>query len=372
MFKKKISPQVTIIIVTYNHHDITVACIRSLIQCTLSINYEIIIIDNGSTHPQKKLLREKIARFRSSRIQYISNIVNIGYSRANNQGAKLALGKYLVFINNDTVVTQGWLSGLLSFMKSHPGVGACGPKLHSFGHKDYFDYSGAGGGYLDILGYPFTRGRVFDRIEKDVGQYDSPAEITWATGSCLMVKRDLFAGLKGFDEFMFAYNEEIDLCIRIRKKGYSIYSIPKSLVYHHGAYTSNNDLVQKIFLNHRNNLYLFLKNYSLWPYFLLLLVRFLLDFGAILYYLIELKPGFALAVIRAYFDLLICMPYLIRNKIITLKGRSLLGLQTLYKGSIVFDYFVLNHKNFNQIMRYPLLSVSPYKRYAEITHNTLQ
>lgn len=365
--KKRNRPQVSIILLTYNHAKLTLECLNAIKTSTNYSPFEVIVVDNRSKAEELRLLKSGLRKLSDLQLRVIYNPKNFGYAKANNKAAVTARGKILVFLNNDVIVTPGWLTAIVAFLKKYPKVAACQPKVRSYIQKEYFDYAGGAGGFLDMFGYPFTRGRVFDHIEKDVGQYNTIREITWATGACFVVKKDAFWEVGGFDEYFFIYYEEIDLSIRLRQVGYKIFCIPKSLVYHYGSYTNDKRLPWKIFLLHHNNLYFVLKHYSIWPYFPLIFSRFLFDFGSILYYLGELRFSFVLSVVRAYLKLFLKLPDLMRNSTISFKGRSLLNDRTIYKGSVVIKYFLLGYRNFDQLIgKYPT-KLREHKRYKDIT-----
>lgn len=362
------APQVTIIIVTHNFEELTLECIRAVKNYTQAINYELIVVDNGSFDSSFKRLKSGVGKL-DIEVKFLRFSRNLGFSYANNAAARAASGKYLVFLNNDVVVTANWLTPILKFMDKNSDVACCQPKLHSYIEKDYFDYTGAAGGFLDIFGYPFCRGRVFDHIERDVGQYDDAREVTWASGACFVIRRDVFKSVGGFDEYYFAYMEEIDLCVRLRREGYRVFCLPESQVFHWGAYTSNLNLYWKIFNNHHNNLYFVLKNYSLWPYFPLILTRFMFDVLAIFYYMATGHFSFVLAVGGAYVKLAANIPRLVRHNIVTLRGKSLLTIPTVYRGSVVISYFLLSRIFFGAIFGEAGANlVREYKTYREITY----
>ena len=364
--KKTRTPLVSIIVLTYNGSSVTLDCLGGIKHYT-ALPFEVILVDNGSSDVEKKLLQKGLKLLTNFPIQVIQNSQNRGYAAANNKAARVANGEILVFLNNDVIVTSRWLEPLVSFLEKHPNAAACQPKLHSFIHKEYFDYAGGAGGFLDAFGYPFTRGRIFDHIEKDYGQYDTIEEISWATGACLAIKKKAFFEIGGFDEYFFAYAEEVDLCIRLEQKNYKVYCVPTSLVYHYGGYTSNKNLSNKIYLIHRNHMYLILRYYSLWPYIPLIVCRIFFDGASILYYIRELRLGFIFAVVKAYIKLIVDLPNFIKDGVISWSGRNLLGNPTIYKGSIVIDYFLLGRKNFDEIVRKKETKTRQYKRYNDIT-----
>ncbi|OGY17657.1 MAG: hypothetical protein A2900_05850 [Candidatus Chisholmbacteria bacterium RIFCSPLOWO2_01_FULL_50_28] len=358
---------VSIIVLFADGAEVTVECLRALAKCTTALPFEVILVDNGSQEKERALLERGIAKLRFLTLQFIQFPVNVGYARGSNLAAAKARGKILVFLNNDCIVTRGWLTPLVSFLERYPGVVAVQPKLRSNILKAYFDYSGGAGGFLDRFGYPFTRGRIFDSIEKDIGQYDDPCEITWASGSCFAIRTQALWDMGGFDEYFFSYFEEIDLCVRLRERGYRIFSVPESLVYHYGSYTSNRNLGRKIYMNHRNNLYFVLKHNSLWPYFPLFILRCLFDIGSILYYLSERRFSFVLSVLKAYGALVWHLPIFLRTKVFQFSGRSLHSLATVYPGSIVLDYFLFRRRTYDAVMRRNVGGRQNFKHYREVT-----
>ena len=210
---------------------------------------EVIVADNASSDGSLELMKEKFPQ-----VKTIALDANYGFTGGYNKALKLVEAEYLVLINSDIEVTDDWLEPLVKWMESHPDCGACAPKLHSWQEKEKFEYAGAAGGYIDKYGYPFCRGRVMKRLETDNGQYDSPADVFWATGACLMVRASVYKGLGGLDERFFAHMEEIDLCWRMQLSGWKITVVPASTVYHVGGGTLPATSPFKLFLNYRNNL----------------------------------------------------------------------------------------------------------------------
>ncbi len=185
---------------------------------------------------------------------------NYGFAEGYNRALEQIDADYYVLLNSDVEVTHNWLIPLIEFMDSHPNTAACQPKLLSVFDKDAFEYAGASGGFLDKYGYPFCRGRIFDTVEKDNGQYDYLQKILWATGACLMVRASDYWAANGLDGRFFAHNEEIDMCWRLRSAGKDIYCIPESQVYHVGGGTLPKSNPMKTYLNFRNNLTMLYKN----------------------------------------------------------------------------------------------------------------
>ena len=209
----------------------------------------IYVADNASSDDSLEMLRSYFPE-----VRLILLDKNWGFAEGYNKSLVQIDAEYYLLLNSDIEVTHHWLSPMLEFMDSHPEVAACQPKLLSVFDKDSFEYAGACGGFLDRYGYPFCRGRIFDTVEKDNGQYDQPAEILWATGAALLTRARIFKKVGGLDARFFAHNEEIDLCWRMRIMGYKIYCIPDSKVYHVGGGTLPKGNPMKTYLNFRNNL----------------------------------------------------------------------------------------------------------------------
>lgn len=223
---------------------------------------EVVVADNGSSDGSLEMLDEKFPEIKQIRFDQNYGFTG-GYNQAFNALSDMPDAsdlEYFVLINSDIDVQKGWLEPLIDWMDSHPDCAACAPKLHSFQDRDSFEYAGAAGGLLDKFGYPFCRGRVLKKLERDVGQYDSPAKVFWATGACLMVRKDDYSRMGGLDERFFAHMEEIDLCWRLQLEGKGIWVVPDSVVYHVGGGTLPNDSPWKLKLNFRNNMLMLQNN----------------------------------------------------------------------------------------------------------------
>ena len=216
---------------------------------------EIVIADNASSDDSLKMLETDFPAIRTIVLDK-----NYGFAEGYNKALKQIDTEYYLLLNSDVEVPEGWLDPMIDFMESHLDVAVCQPKLRAITDRDSFEYAGAAGGFLDKYGYPFCRGRIFDTVEKDEGQYDENAEILWATGACMMIRSKDYWEAGGLDGRFFAHNEEIDLCWRIRLMGRKIYCISNSVAYHLGGGTLPKGNPQKTFLNFRNNLTMLYKN----------------------------------------------------------------------------------------------------------------
>ena len=238
-----------VVILNWNTKDFLEKFLPPLIESTEGLDAEVIVADSASTDASMDMMSEKFPKIRQIRLKK-----NYGFTGGYNRSLALVEAEYYVLINSDIEVPKNWLSPLVEWMDTHPECGACGPKLHSWYDRDMFEYAGAAGGYLDRYGYPFCRGRVMSKIEKDTGQYDTPANVLWVSGACLMVRSSLWNSLGGLDDRFFAHMEEIDLCWRIQLSGFKVTVVPSSVVYHIGGGTLPKKSPYKLFLNYRNNL----------------------------------------------------------------------------------------------------------------------
>lgn len=215
---------------------------------------EVIVADNASTDASMTIMKEMFPHIRTLHFEKNLGFTG-GYNRAFMElDSSDDAPEYFLLINSDIEVSEDWLSPLVEWMDCHPDCGACAPKLHSWQEREKFEYAGAAGGYIDRFGYPFCRGRILKRLETDNGQYDTPRDVFWATGACLLVRSSLYKKLGGLDERFFAHMEEIDLCWRMQLAGYKVTIVPESLVYHVGGGTLPASSPFKLFLNYRNNL----------------------------------------------------------------------------------------------------------------------
>lgn len=253
---------------------------------------EIIVADNGSTDDSLEVLAKEFPS-----VKTIVLDTNYGFAEGYNKAIAQVESEYVVLLNSDVEVTEGWLSPLLDYMTAHPEVAAVQPKIRAWRERDRFEHAGAAGGFLSWLGYPYCRGRRFGRVEQDHGQYDTIAEIDWTTGACMCVRTSVYKEYGGLDAAFFAHQEEIDLCWRMRNKGWKLACIPQSVVYHLGGGSLSYDNPRKTFLNFRNNLLMIYKNRR-FPWIVLTL-RFFLDYAAAAMFLATGKKGSAKAVYEA-------------------------------------------------------------------------
>ena len=256
---------------------------------------EIFVADNGSTDESLEVI--------SNEFMTVKTIVldqNYGFAEGYNRALQQIESKYVVLLNSDVEVTEGWLDPLLDYLETHPDTAAVQPKIRSWVHRERFEHAGAAGGYVNGLGYPYCRGRVLWKVEEDKGQYDDIVNVDWTSGACMCVRTQVYKDCGGMDAAFFAHMEEIDLCWRMRNKGWKLVCVPQSVVYHLGGGSLNYESPRKTYLNHRNNLLMIYKNKQHpWG---VLFVRFFLDYAAAFFYLLQGRWGAFTAVFKARRD----------------------------------------------------------------------
>ena len=309
-----------------------------------STGAEIVVADNASTDGSLQMLEREFPTVRRIVLDR-----NHGFA----QGYHLALeqvdAEFYLLLNNDVQVGADWLSPLLEYMDKNPHVAACQPKLLCHWDRTRFEYAGASGGYIDAWGYPYCRGRVMGTVEEDKGQYDEPASLLWATGAALMIRREAYWQVGGLDGRFFAHQEEIDLCWRLRSRGYGIACVPQSKVWHVGGGTLPKDSPHKTYLNFRNNLLLLYKNLPSERLGTVMRVRFWLDALASVQFLLTGKWGSFLAVWRGRRDFFRMRPQFVADRERNLKAAVLSPVPEQTAVSILWQYYARGKKTFKEI-----------------------
>ena len=339
-------PLVSIIIPHWNGIDVLSECLNSLDKTVYS-NFEIIVVDNASTDGSGNWMKDNYPQ-----TKLIENDQNYGYAGGCNRGVSQADGDLVVFLNNDTVQDKNWLKNLVSFINSHPDCGAVQPKILNYYERNRFDYAGGSGGHIDLLCYPFARGRIFLEQEIDSGQYDDDHRCFWASGTAIMVRKDCYLEAGQFDENFFAHMEEIDLCWRLQLMGYKVYVHPTAVVYHKNAVSLPMASLKKFMLNHRNSLLMLLSNYKLLVTLYILPFRYALEWVAIFYALFKFDFRHLFGIIQAHIWILSHL-HIIISKRKQIKQRRVLSdsemMEVIYRGSIVFDYYIAQKKYYGDI-----------------------
>lgn len=327
-----------VVILNWNGRKLLEEFLPSVVLYSLA-EAEIYVVDNASTDDSVSFLKRNFPE-----VKLIPNQTNGGYAKGYNEGLKHIQADVFVLLNSDVKVTKNWLSPIIQQFEINPKLAAAQPKIRDYKNKDYFEYAGAAGGFIDKYGYPYCRGRIFNTLEKDVGQYDGVSEIFWASGACLFVKSDAFWEAGGFDEVYFAHQEEIDLCWRFFNLDYKVLCVSESTVYHLGGGTLKNTHPNKTFLNFRNSLFNLVKNAPKSKIASRIFIRMLLDGIAGIQFLLTLKLIHFIAIIRAHFSF-----YANLNKVQQKQAKTSKKLNYYLHKSIIFSYFVKQNKSFTKL-----------------------
>ena len=286
--------KISVVILNWNGVGMLQKFLSKVVEYSASQDVEVCVADNGSTDESLTWLKTHC-----SDVRLIVLDQNYGFAEGYNRALQQVQAEYVVLLNSDVEVTPHWLEPLVEYMDAHPEVVACQPKIRSELQKTYFEYAGAAGGYLDKYGYPFCRGRVFETVEEDKGQYDTVQSVFWATGASLFIRLKDYQEVGGLDGRFFAHMEEVDLCWRLRSRGRQLVCIPDSVIYHVGGGTLNKENPRKAFLNFRNNLLMLYKNLPEKELRKVLFIRGILDWVAALVFLLKGERKTAAAVLRA-------------------------------------------------------------------------
>ena len=331
--------KLAIVILNWNGAALLRKYLPSVIQH--SKDAEIYVIDNASSDDSIDILKNEF-----SNVSLVENDTNYGFAGGYNEGLKSIEADYYCLLNSDVEVTANWLEPIVKGFSSIPNATIIQPKILDLKKKDYFEYAGAAGGFIDKLGYPFCRGRIFQALEEDKGQYDDIHEIFWATGACMFIKSDVFWELDGFDTDYFAHQEEVDLCWRAKNNGHKIYYIGESKVYHLGGSTLSNMNPKKTFLNFRNSLYSITKNLPPKTAFPIIFYRLVLDGIAAVRFLFQLKPKHFIAVFKAHLSF-----YANFSKMYKKREKNNFTSNYYLITSIVWSHFGHHIKNFNILVK---------------------
>ncbi|MBS1588715.1 MAG: glycosyltransferase family 2 protein [Bacteroidetes bacterium] len=306
--------------------------------------YDVVLVDNASTDDTLEYIQTNF-----SSVKTISIPINHGFAFGYAEALKQIEAKYYVLLSADFEVTQSWFPPLLRAMQQYQGLAACQPKIRYWRDKDHFEYAGAAGGFMDKWGYLFCRGRLFNDLEKDNGQYNDDIETFWASGGCLMVRADLYHAVGGLDPDFYAHMEEVDLCWRLKNAGYKIGAIGSSTVYHVGGSVISYGSPQKLFYNFRNSLILLLKNEKGSRLIWLFPLRLVLDGIAGLQFAFGGKFREVFTIIKAHFSFYISFRKWWKRRQAAQKIIHFRNNEGIYPKSIIWDYFALRKKNFKAL-----------------------
>jgi hypothetical protein len=331
--------KVAVVILNYNGISFLEKFLPVVIERTAK-DAEVWVADNNSLDGSVEYLAEHFPN-----IKLVENHYNGGFATGYNMALSKIDADYFVLLNSDIEVTENWINPVIELMESDSKIAVCQPKIRSYYDREDFEYAGACGGFIDKFGYPFCRGRVFQSLEKDTGQYDEPIEVFWATGACMFVKADIYHKFGGLDDDFFAHMEEIDFCWRLKNADYKIMVCPSSVVYHVGGGTLPKKSARKTYLNFRNNFSLLYKNLPKERLFITFLVRLFLDGAAGIKFLLEGDFQDLTAVIEAHL-------YFYRNfKKLKRKRKQLVQkhVSNMYDGNIAYQHYILGKKKYSDL-----------------------
>ena len=300
-------------------------------------------MDNASTDASVALLKEKFPG-----VVIIQNGANFGFAKGYNEGLKQVDADYFVLLNSDVEVQRGWIEPIVRLMETDKTIAACQPKILQYDHKKKFEYAGGAGGWMDYLGYPFARGRIFDVCEKDNGQYDDAAPVFWASGAAMFVRASVYRELNGLEEYFFAHQEEIDFCWRAQLAGYQVYCCPQAVVYHVGGGTMPKGNKRKVYLNFRNNLVMMARNMPVGEAILKITWRFVLDAVSAVKSLFAGEATYFVAVFNAHMAFL---GWLFWKQPARKQVNRKQPLQGYLRKSVVWQHFILGKKKFTDIVQ---------------------
>lgn len=333
----------SVVILNWNGLPMLEQYMPSVLRYSLSADCEVVVADNGSTDGSLSYLRSL------PNVRVLSFSENYGFAEGYNRALEEVSSEYCVLLNSDVEVTEGWLDVLLRYMDSHQAVVACQPKILSYRSKQSYDngqadairfeHAGAAGGYIDLLGYPYCRGRMIGYTEEDRGQYDETVPIFWASGACLCIRTAVYKEAGGLDGRFFAHQEEIDLCWRLQSRGYEIVCVPQSVVYHLGGGSLDYSNPRKTYLNYRNNLLMLYKNMPCRYLWWVLIVRFFMDYASSLVFIVKGELSNFRAVVKARWSVLReCRQYKSERRENMQKAVVMLP-ELMAHRSIVWDYY---------------------------------
>jgi len=330
--------KVAVVILNWNGKQLLEQFLPSVVQ--YSKEATIYVADNASTDDSVAFIKDQFPE-----VSIVVNPTNTGYAGGYNDALQHIEADVYALVNSDIEVTENWLQPIIKAFQNEPTTAIIQPKILDYKNKDYFEYAGAAGGFIDQYGYPFCRGRIFNTLEKDLGQYDTNQEIFWASGACFFIRSNVYKELKGFDTSFFAHQEEIDLCWRAINKGHTIKYLFESKVFHVGGATLQQGNPKKTELNFRNSLLMLTKNLPEKVLFRVLFIRMVLDGIAGIKFLLEGQPKHFVAVLKAHFS------FYQRFAINYNKRDTYQQTKYYFTKSIVLSYFIKKIHFFNELIR---------------------
>lgn len=337
-------PTVSIIILNWNTRSMLERFLPEVVKNSDHPAATVVVADNGSNDGSQELVKEKFPE-----VKLLILDKNYGFAGGYNRALQQTETTYTVLLNSDVIPAPNWIEPLLEHMENEPNYVACVPKIKDLNHPELFEYAGAAGGFIDKWGYPFCRGRIFDRLEHDRHQYDDPIDIFWGSGAALMVRTKTFNESGGLDEHFFAHMEEIDWCWRMKNRGWKISCIPSSTVFHLGGGTLNTMSSYKTYLNFRNNLFMLFKNLPEKNFRSILFFRLLLDGVAAVKFLLPGEWKNTKAVFKAHRDYFKRLPELKKDREELQKEVTVSSHKEIYPHTLILDFFLRGKKKFSDL-----------------------
>lgn len=338
--------KVSVVILNWNGRKLLETYIPSVIKYSQHENFEIVVADNASNDDSVEYLRINFPQ-----VKIIILDKNYGFAEGYNKAINQIDAEYVVLLNSDVEVTPEWLSILVNYLDENSEVVAVQPKILSWKDKSKFEYAGASGGFIDMLGYPFCRGRILDTVETDSGQYDSDIPIFWATGACLCIRKKAYIEVGGLDKDFFAHMEEIDLCWRLNSRGGKLMCVPQSVVYHLGGASLSTKNPHKTYLNFRNNWFMLYKNVKFSQLLWIFPIRYILDSAAALHLAVIGKYKNAIAVFKAHHHFLLNVKKFRSRKKENLSKQTVSKIPTLFDFSIIMQYYFMKKKTYKSLFK---------------------
>jgi len=336
--------KVAVVILNWNGLELLKRYLPEVVENSKVEGAEVIVADNNSTDDSLTFVREK---FPEVRIVLLDR--NYGFAGGYNKALREIDAEYYLLLNSDVAPGKNWLSPLLDALDSDESIAACSPKIKSYKEPEMFEYAGAAGGFIDRYGFPYCRGRIFDVVEKDEGQYEVTIPVFWGSGAALLIRSEIYNSCGGLDEDFFAHMEEIDLCWRIKNMGYQIVSVSQSEVFHLGGGTLNQQNSHKTYLNFRNNLFMLVKNLPKKRFKRRILIRMLLDGVAGLHFLAKGEFSFFTAVLKAHFSFYRGLGLMLKKRKELLPGVKKETHDEMFNGSLVWHFFVKKQRRFREL-----------------------
>lgn len=337
--------KVAVVILNWNGKELLEKFLPLVVDYTVATDVKVVVADNASTDDSLAFLRSTYPE-----LDIIALSENYGFAEGYNKALSQVDAEYYVLLNSDVEVTEGWLSPMLEYMEKNRDVAAVQPKILSQRNKLFFEYAGASGGFIDKLGFPFCRGRIFDALEVDNGQYDDVIDVFWASGACMLIRAKDYWQVGGLDGRFFAHMEEIDLCWRLNARGRKIICVPQSEVYHVGGATLDEESAHKVYLNFRNNMLMLYKNLADEDLNKTINLRKIYNWVAVVKFILSGRMDKAKSIFRAHkdFDALREEYSTIRSE--NLKQVTVKDVKTIYQGNIVKDYYLMGKKTFKDLL----------------------